>query len=60
MGVIFGWLRRPKLAEKLRFYEASKKNGRISATVVVKLFNGTNAINAVNAINGNDKEFRRM
>ena len=37
MGVIFGWLRRPKLAKKLRFYEARKKSGRRYATIAVKL-----------------------
>jgi hypothetical protein len=39
LGIIFGWLRRRrrKLAEKLRFYVARKKSGRISATIVVKL-----------------------
>ena len=37
MGVIFGWLRRPKLAEKLRFYVARKKSGRRYATIAVKL-----------------------
>ena len=37
MGVIFGWLRRRKLAEKLRFYEAQKKSGRRYATTAVKL-----------------------
>ena len=37
MGVIFGWLRRPKLAKKLRFYVARKKSGRRYATIAVKL-----------------------
>ena len=38
LGVIFGWLRRPKLAKKLRFYVARKKSGhRYYAITVVKL-----------------------
>ena len=36
-GVTLHWLRSRKLAEKLRFYVAQKKSGRISATIVVKL-----------------------
>jgi hypothetical protein len=29
LGVIFGWLRRPKSAKKLRFYVAPKKWSQI-------------------------------
>ena len=37
MGVIFGWLSRRKLAEKLRFYVAQKKSGLRYETIAVKL-----------------------
>jgi len=39
LGVIFGWLRRQKLAKKLRIYVAREKSGRRYATTAVKLLN---------------------
>ena len=39
VGVILGWLRRPKLATKLRFYVAQKKIGLRYEATAVKLLN---------------------